>query len=407
MNNPQIYFISTLNNSYMRMSKSHGRKYIPLDYPFHGECIAKTEHDHCIYAFVITEPYKKLFDKTDRMLQGILLHLFELYFTANYFKEIRKPIDFTESEHYYFDTAKLLSKTLNMPLVALRRLTTDNDLESLCFYDAGDESISYLDFLADELPEAFTALIEKTEKIIENNMMENIEPDYHCDVDIEKPEYVFLSHDQRLKDVRTFIIFPIVHGNSLFGIMSFASRCRYVFTEAQKQAICSLMQIIGVSTSNNYYNDTQALQALRTEHIINTTTLEVAKSTKHELSNSQAVASTRFIALKKALEPNHRNKYINELNELGECIDSFIDNIQKLTFGDKAIELIEKKSIRSIWDEVVKLVGTRLTSMAIKTDYRGPVCPGDFYAEMLKNAFVNLILNSIDALKIRRKLEER
>lgn len=401
---PAVYFISTLENCYVRISSKFGKKTLPIEFPMLEPCIVQSERDGCILAFIIAEKKVSLREDTDKILQGMLLHFFDRCFAADYFEQVKKPIDFTNYDTYYEETAELLSMALGMPMVAIRRLNADGDLESLCFFDVESSPGSMQDFLAEDIPPPFEEVLKTTGTLIEADKLEDIRPAYHCDIDLTDPRYEFLTRNNVLNQVKTFIIFPIVYGHELFGIMSCASRCRHVFSDLQKYAVGGLMQIIGVAISNFLrYHEAQELHLFRTEQIVDTTAVEVAKSTKHELSNAQAEVSTMLLGLKHAIKGNQPKKMQSALQLLEESVDNLLPSIQKLSFGDKSDRKLEQTSIRAIWDMVIMLFSERLKRMGIEAHYQGSDCHGDFYVEMMKDAFLNLMLNSIDAFKMQKK----
>lgn len=401
---PSVYFLSVLDNCYKKIAGVSRENTLSIDFNTKSHTIVNSERDECILAFVIGEVFDDVQYEDKRLISGILLHFYDQYFYTNYFKEIRRPIDFTNPAAYYEETAELLSSALGMPMVAIRRLNSDDDLESLCFYDTEKPPSQGEGFLASEMPLPFMKLLKKTEKLLEENKLEEIRPAYHCNIDAHDPQYAFLNRSSTLKLVKTFVIFPVVYGHDLFGIMSCASRCRYVFSDIQKHAVGGLMQIIGVAISNFLrYHEAQELHLFRTEQIIDTTAVEVAKSTKHELINAQAEVSTMLLGLKRAVNTNQSKKIQPALRKLEAAVDNLLPSIQKLSFGDKADKELDETSIKAIWNRVIILFSERLKRMGIEPNYQGPDCNGLYHSEMLQNAFLNLILNSIDAFKTQKK----
>ena len=402
---PRVYFVSTLKNRFIRVSGMR-RETLPIAFPAEeGACLVKSERDGCVLAFVVSDNNEAgLPEETRKTVQGMLLHFFDQCFVANYVKKIRKPVDFTKTDTYYEETARLLSEALGMPMVAIRRLNADGDLEELCFFDHEGRPISNQGFSAKNMPPPFLDVFNDTEDRIKKDDLGNIHPEYHCDIDLSDPKYEFLTRNRLLRQVKTFVIFPVVYGHDLFGMMSCASRCRYVFSDFQKHAVSGLMQIIGVAISNFLrYHEARELHLLRTEQIVETTAVEVAKSTKHELNNTQAEVSTRFVEVKKAVTTNQTKLIPPALQVLGESIDKLIPSIQKLSFGDKGDKNPESASVKTIWNNAVELSSKRLKRTGIDHHHQGSDCAGEFYVEMMKNAFLNLILNSIDAFNGNRR----
>jgi len=397
---PCIYFLSMLDDAYVNVSGNYGATKLPVDVPRNTQTEIVVKREECTLAFVTGDLQNAVPHGIKEVVSSLLLYFFELMFSANYFKEIRKPIDFTNTSLYYPETVALLSSALGMPMVAIRKLSTNDDLKCLCFYEFGKPTISGNDFFDSDMPPPFKEVLVNSENMLAENRQAEIVPTYHCNIDLNNPTYAFLKNNLSLEKVKTFIIFPIIYGHELFGVMSCASRCRYVFSENQKNAISGLMQIIGVAISNYLrYHEAQELHVFRTEQIVDTTAVEVAKSTKHELSNAQAETSTMLVELKRAVATNQTNKIQAAIGKLETAIDNLLPSIQKLSFGDKADSDKIETSIKAIWDGVTVLFSERLKRSQISTYYQGPECKGLFHAEMLKNAFLNLILNSIDAFK--------
>lgn len=401
---PRVYFLSTFENLFVKMSKGEAPRTLPIDYPDSTDHIICSERNRCIVALVTANTPIIVENYVLELIKGMLLHFYDQCFATKYFTEIRKPVDFTNIDTYYKETAQLLSNALGMPMVAIRRLTADGDLECLSFFDTDGNPNTTQDFLAEEMPPPFHRVVKHTEKLIERGDLEHIEPAYHCDIDLAHPDYGFLTRNIALRKVKTFIIFPIVYGHELFGILSCACRCGYVFSELQRHAVEGIMQIVGVAISNFLrYHEAQELHVFRTEQIIDTTAVEVAKSTKHELINAQAEVSTMLVGIKRALKTNNSAKIQSAVLSLENSIDKLLPSIQKLSFGDNADRTLEKTTVKAIWSDVITLFSERLKRMGIETNFQGPDCEGYFYPEMMKNAFLNLLLNSIDAFKTHKK----
>jgi signal transduction histidine kinase len=91
---------------------------------------------------------------------------------------------------------------------------------------------------------------------------------------------------------------------------------------------------------------------------------------------------------------------IENMSEYVLDIGISLDKIKNIT-KPLANEL-ELHSVNRLWEEAFALVAGRLDTLGIRHNITGRVCECEVYPDFLRHAFLNLILNSVDAFKERR-----
>jgi GAF domain-containing protein len=356
------------------------------------------------------------------LIQSCIHELFRRRFVDIFFTEIRQSVDFADADTYYEKIAELLSKALSMDMVAIRYLiqrsqrpisTQLDQLQNHAFYSYEHGIVSEDLNFDDEIPEPFQEAIDAAKESLRKNREQ--EPLYEI-VEAGNPRYAFLDRDEVLRNVKCFVIFPIVskdhNGKAyVYGLISCASSHANGFGDLQKNAVKTSMQLIGVAISNHVsYLEVRRLTGHVYEQIFSATALELAQSAKHQLVNIE-----HELALgRKRLEKIHprageEEKFKDICDDIQKTEAAISDATRRLKFNASPTEKLSEKpiAILDVWREAVDLTANRLEQARIKVTDHLPPSGGAFkdhlFRDWLKEAFLNLIFNSIQAFTSRPK----
>lgn len=68
------------------------------------------------------------------VIAASLKWLYRRIYLMNFLVNIKRPVDFTNKETYFPETANLIADALGMEMVAIRKLTSQGDLECVAFF---------------------------------------------------------------------------------------------------------------------------------------------------------------------------------------------------------------------------------------------------------------------------------
>lgn len=365
---------------------------------------ALCKRGNVVIAFVEWDmPIVGLGDEDRGIINAVLDEIYRRFYVNGFFLNIRRPIDFTNQETYFRETARLLSDTLSMQIVAIRQINLLNNLECRAFFSYSEKFDDMLEFEWGNMPPPFVEVITETRRLLEAHSAEQLSVKFEI-VDPDNTErYGFLFNDQHLSKVKAFAVFPIVFGNEFFGVASCATTVPFLFSELEKTTIETAMQIIGVAMSNfSMFHEARRMADVIHDQLFSATELEIAQSARHELQNIEAEQALHMDELF-ALTKNLKEKGIGEtLAKLKNTVSSLGASIAKLRYsGVHVAPKLQETSVAKVWDEAVDLIQERLKTLGIKSKYVGPNLEGYYYPDWLREAFLNLLFNSIDAFRDR------
>jgi signal transduction histidine kinase len=404
---PGIFLLSTKQPSFQRIEKNGfvGERR-PLDFGFDKNRHILSYQKNKIIGFIELSngAASTIEEECKSVIAASLKRLYRRIYLMNFLVNIKRPVDFTNKETYFTETANLLADALGMEMVAIRKLTSQGDLECVAFFHGKQER--RVDFPKEQIPLPFAEVLNSAISTLESEDSENsLEPAFEIVDNIESERFTFLRSDPYLRSVKAFAIFPVVVDNSVFGIISCCTSSPIDFCEFQRMAISTTMQIVSVAISNFYsYHEAKLLEATRTDQLFDMMALEIAQATRHELSNLQTDLTLQHIQMRGCI----RDKSVQVqkiLTKQGELIDSLSTTINKLRINTASgsTPKLTEDSVRNIWDSAIVLIQTRLTSMNVKVSYTGAPLNDWFYSDWLRSAFLNLLFNSLDAFADRPK----
>lgn len=320
--------------------------------------------------------------------------VYENEFAFNLLTKLQKPLDVNKADRDFFDSiAKLIKEASGMEYVALRE-HRGKKLVCIALDGFGDQpELSEWDF--DDLSEYEdfeTALFTKT-----TVPAGRLDPKRHA---------ALMSH-RWSKNVRSFVAVPVKVGNEVFGVLSVAARCEFDYSEVELRGFESIANAVGVSITN--FRNSRRLGVRigeQLETVMAVTGLEVARSVKHEAHNYATIANTGLRNLWVKLgRPEHDPDivYVSKaLSDLDLVLKQITAAPSSVAPGDW-----ERVNLGEIWEQARTAVAGRLQQA--KIEVRAPQGDAEVLArpDWLRQVFLNLLLNSIEAFQDGKKTGRR
>ena len=347
----------------------------------------------CVGILTIEGPSLQELDeqiRRDLLASADLMGLvYESEFAYNLLTELQQPLDFHLADDRFFRLiGSLIRASSRMEFVALRE-HVDDELRCIALEGFGrGRNLREWDLKpVDAHPDFATALQRATVTA------RRLDPVRHA---------ALIAHPWS-RNVRSFVAIPVVVGNDVFGVLSVAARCEFEYSEVELRGFESIANAVGVSITN--FRNSREL-ALRVGEYAETamaiTALEVARAVKHEALNcvNTATAGLRklWIRVGKPNDDVDIDGVGDALQRLGAVLSEITATPTSLTPG-----VWSRTSVAEVWKEAVRAVSGRLDEQKIAV--RSPAADVVVYArpEWLRQVFLNLLLNSIDAFREQKK----
>jgi signal transduction histidine kinase len=320
-------------------------------------------------------------------IAAVFTVLYERRFIATFLGKIQQPINFKTvgSNEFYGEVMDMVSVASGMKHVALRELEDDGTLRCLGLHGFNDADRESFTFERDKVPDEFNEVIKNDKPMVFTNASEK--------------EWV--NTNPLLKDiVKSFIALPIKVGTSLFGILSFATTVPYEFSKTEFLALESISNGTGVAISNyRNFNEAKADIARYSEVAIVLSGLEIAQAARHEAKNDIDTCQQILADLLSSPKDRISDKK-DRLNDLSQELLVVTRALDKIKMASRPPQRVLKKgTIRDIWTQALDALSGKIARLDINPKYphlgKEPVI--DMFPEWLRQAFLLLLLNSVDA----------
>jgi signal transduction histidine kinase len=331
------------------------------------------------------------------------LLLFEKQRTLELLNALQKPVDYETYLREFLDQLiRLITTSSGMPYIVLREYIPPGDpgqaresnrereevldcLAQVGFDAAYKQDIHCLDF--HEVPEEMRPVLEQGESVI-----------------VEDADASTLPDLEATRAVKSFVATPVKVGEQVFGILSFGCSCRYDYTPLEVAGFEIIANGIGVAIANYRHfqgKHWSAEEKARINAVM--TAVEVSQAARHEARAhlSNALVSLALIE-EYAKKPTQKNfvkllEYTRVTADELKKIEQSIDRIKNVTRPLRK----ERKMVvlNDLWKDAFGQVNGRLASESIEFDISGRNITIEAYPDYLAHAFLNLILNSIDAFR--------
>lgn len=402
--NPTLFMLSTQRSAFIGVFGKHLNTIQPADRQFTESCEILGKRDNLVMGYLEWDSSIAAVDDESReAISAVIEELYRRIYVSNFFKHIQRPVDFTNQDTYFRDTAKLLSDSLSMEMVAIRQINLADNLDCRAFFHYPDRYGDRVDFDGHNMPPPFRELIDETKRIISERGVELPTVKFEKVDSNDAVRYGFLFKDDHLNTVKAFAIFPVIFGDEFFGVVSCSTTAPFIFTSLEKNAIHTAMQLIGVAISNFLkFHDAKRMTDVIHDQLFSATELEIAQSARHELQNIEAEQALHVDELNSLVRTSRDKGLTDTVSKLKDTVLKLGAAISKLRYsGVHAAPKLEKTSVAAVWSEATDLIKERLIMMDIRPRYVGPSLDGYYYPDWLREAFLNLLFNSIDAFKDR------
>ena len=299
---------------------------------------------------------------------------------------IQKPIDYYQDFSSFLDHIMLIiQEASGIPFIVLRELR-ENRLTCLKAYGFSDS----VEIIEIENSVVYKQAIEKGESVFSDTR--DIQPDN-------------LPQEFHENNILGFVLTPIKVGTGTFGTLTFAVSVAHKFTRIERKGFESIANFVGIAITN-FRNSREAESNFFAQAEISTaiTAVEIAQSAIHEVLSAVQM-STEILA--------NLEHFISKKNEIPEAIES-IDQIEKklqdIFLGIQKIKTATKPpardvtrlDLRTLWEETYTLMRGKAYNQDVQFHILGD---GQINGskEYVMHAFLNLILNSLDAFKETKK----
>lgn len=327
----------------------------------------------------------------------LALMLNEREYTLNLLATLHRPISYDQPHNVFLDEIMLqIAVAARMPYILLHRLSK-NSLR--CYKTYGielDPSDLDIDLNVDAGTPYHEAIAELTPQV---------------EVNVHK-EYArrLLSRLQLQDRVKSFIVVPILVGEDIYGTLSFAVACPHAYTALEKHGLTMVANAVGVALAN-YENFHKAQERVFEEAKISSaiTAVDVAQSARHEAWNLLQKSQELLGVLRtlKITSPKLKRHITDLTAALSENLYDVDRELQKIKAATKApARTRDRYRLDDLWNEAFYVVAGRLKKLEVNYTVRGSGL-AMVAADYMRHAFLNLILNSIDAFRESKRKKRR
>jgi Histidine kinase-, DNA gyrase B-, and HSP90-like ATPase len=367
----------------------------PLGEPADGIVIFSFRGKSCVGSIALDGPDLAALPDTVRddlvAVSDLLVPIYEDQFALNLFKSLQAPLDFTLSEEEFFrDVGLLIGVSSGMEFAALREID-DGDLRCIALWGMGDDADPRDWDLrpAADYPPFARAMAGETVRVCGLGDLELAEP----------------ARSRVVDPVRSIVATPVRVGTEIFGVLSVGARCAFDYAPLELRGFESIATGIGLTISNfrNLHELAGRVGTYR-EAALAITAIEVAQAARHEAAGRLDNCQWKLAALDNKLG-RHASEVADDLREFSDELKRVNDALERIKTAARPPERTRKPvKLLSIWEEARTAVAGRLQELRISANASGPDVEVDASRDWLRQVFLNLLLNSIDAFKDAKRM---
>jgi GAF domain-containing protein len=320
---------------------------------------------------------------------GVAILLFEKEDTLRLLKALPQPFDFRQPFNTFLDDVlTFVAEASGLPFLALHELTDADTLHCLKSwgFDGPSPETLHLAPVQDFTP--YHRAVTERKACVQRPPVAALPPKFRANP---------------LAKAHSLVVVPVHVGSEVYGTLSLGTGCEYDYTELDLRGFETIATAVGAAVAN-YRHVHEAGDKLFEEAQLGAaiTSLEVAQAARHEAKNYVHGVQERLVVISNLCH----NPTKKDLDRLRQHLLSLSDDLMKIDHSLQKIKNVTKPPqrefqrtcIRQSWEEAFGLVTGRLAVYNIDFHIKGKaeaeVCP-----DFLKHAFLNLILNSIDAFR--------
>jgi signal transduction histidine kinase len=334
------------------------------------------------------------------LICAILSCEYENDWISNLLSKIITPVKLSLPEKdYYHEICKVVGEASGMKYAALRKFERSEEaLECIAVYgkniDTKNIPLDHITFYKDN--QLFDLFIGVMNGASDNCIV--------CNVG-DNPVISEITKFELFSNVKTVVITPLVVGDKPLGTVSFGIEHNMEFTSTQKMGFLSISNSVGAAISN-YLETATALDYQRDffEEFRQAVNEEVVQGLRHSIKNSLH----NMFGLIRNLEKDLKNKKYNQLNDILEELIGAYDKASIAVDAQASVAIsnsnYSNRNLITVFEKALELTEPSLSKYGIKIKYQqGKSFTAYIDEDSLMFAFLNLILNSIDALKRENK----
>jgi signal transduction histidine kinase len=202
--------------------------------------------------------------------------------------------------------------------------------------------------------------------------------------------------------LRSLVIVPVRVGASIFGVLSLGARCPFDYSATELRAFESIANSVGIALANSRNSQELARRVGEyTEAAVAITGVEVARAARHEAVGLIDNCSLGLRAIRAALPAGARAAdEVDAIETDLRQLSSVLDKIRAATRPPE--RFVERVDLHRVVLEARSAVAGRLQGAHVAVDIDGPQVALDASREWLRQVFLNLFLNSVDAFEGQR-----
>jgi signal transduction histidine kinase len=235
---------------------------------------------------------------------------------------------------------------------------------------------------------------------------------------LASPEYEMLKENGDLSDIKSFVACPVLIGDVLWGVLSFAAAVEYEYSPLEAYSLRALANLTGValealadadSAAEAHFGDGQLMQAVLSN--------EVVVATRHEMYDQLEIVGMARSVLSEVVrplaDPRHSSRLTKSDIELlllqAEALDAAHGNMLKVLdtvkFAQSAPQATrERVSVLEIWARAAEPFAYRVSRLGLEDIAKQQISPRLAVAgspDWVRIVFMHLILNGLDAFARR------
>ncbi|PWW01977.1 histidine kinase/DNA gyrase B/HSP90-like ATPase [Hoeflea marina] len=336
-------------------------------------------------------------------VSSLIVLIFNRKFVSDLLEKSSAPVDYLQDEFdFYSDLRNLAKESSGMPAGAFRARHGVGLKTVFHWNDWSGEVYQNSDWDIEDIRD--TSVCPFFKECLDKNEVVTASAD---DV-----SHLFF-HRRMQKGVKSAVFSPVNVGSETIGVLSFAIPRDYVFSSLEKLGFLSLANSIGVSLTNFSRSATAALDLqddVRISQIL--TAVEIAQAARHsaraDLDTLKTYILTAGRILKGDLDNKTRMKVSGILSEcdasIGSCFKS-LDDI-KSAIRPPARKL-KRVNVSSLFESAKMQVRGRIVKNNVDVRWIDRDAEIECYPDHLKQVFLNLLLNSVDAFAGSRRQGNR
>lgn len=321
----------------------------------------------------------------------LLVTIYEDRFAFDLLGSLQHPVDFSQSnEDFFREIGLLIATSSGMEFVALRE--PDGDRLSCTaiwgFEDFPDERKEWDLEPLDAYPAFKRALGGETVAISNTS----------------GPDMEALRRHTWSEPIQSFVATPIRVGTEILGVISVAARCPFEYAPLECRGFESIANGIGVSIKN-FRNSRELTTQIsqQTEAAVAITGMEVARAARHE---GLGHIDNAFFRVRKIsrLIAKPSVELVDEMEGIQHELRELSGTLNKIKFATKPPDAKwEIIRLKALWDQARNAVAGRLMEERIDVYWHGPTdLAVRALPDWLRQVFLNLLLNSVDAFRDAR-----